>query len=116
MTPNLFTAIGAGALLVVMSAAGPAAAQKQGGVLKMYTPDSPASMSILEEGTVFAQGPMMGVFNNLVLYDQQIAQSSLWAGRAPFSCCSLPATACAGSRRVGLDAPHPSRAGRVTNR
>ena len=43
----------------------------------MYTPDSPASMSILEEATVFAQGPMMGVFNNLVMFDQHVKQNSL---------------------------------------
>jgi hypothetical protein len=43
---------------------------KQGGVLKMYSPDSP-------EATVFAEGPMMGVFNNLVMYDQHVPQSSL---------------------------------------
>jgi len=35
----------------------------------MYSPDSPASMSIHEEATIFAEGPMMGVFNNLVMYD-----------------------------------------------
>ena len=39
--------------------------------------DSPASMSILEEATVFAEGPMMGVFNNLVMYDQHVPQNSL---------------------------------------
>src|SRR5467141_2345080 len=77
MTHNLCAAIGAGALLVAISAAGPASAQKQGGVLKMYTPDSPASMSILEEATVFAQGPMMGVFNNLVMFKQDVPQTSL---------------------------------------
>ncbi len=77
MSCNLCTAIGAGALLVAMLAAGPASAQKQGGVLKMYTPDSPASMSILEEATVFAQGPMMGVFNNLVMFNQHVKQNSL---------------------------------------
>ena len=43
----------------------------------MYDPDSPASMSILEEGTVFAERPMMGVFNNLVMYDQHVPQDSL---------------------------------------
>ena len=37
-------------------AAEPASAQKAGGILEMYTPDSPASMSILEETTMFAQG------------------------------------------------------------
>jgi peptide/nickel transport system substrate-binding protein len=67
----------AGTLSLALSAADPALAQKAGGILKMYTPDSPASMSILEEGTVFAQGPMMGVFNNLVMFDQQVKQNSL---------------------------------------
>jgi hypothetical protein len=38
-------------------------------------------MSILEEGTVFAQGPMMGVFNNLVIFDQQV--KPLRGGRRP---------------------------------
>ena len=58
-------------------AADAAFTQKPGGVLKMYSPDSPASMSIHEEATVFADGPMMGVFNNLVIYDQHVPQSSL---------------------------------------
>src|SRR5205814_7343587 len=54
-----------------------AAAQKSGGILKVYHRDSPASMSILEEGTNSTEIPMMGVFNNLVMYDQHIAQNSL---------------------------------------
>jgi peptide/nickel transport system substrate-binding protein len=60
-----------------MFAAEAASAQKQGGILKMYSPDSPASMSIHEEATVFAEGPMMGVFNNLVMFDQHVPQNSL---------------------------------------
>src|SRR5882762_5428808 len=64
-------------LLVSLFAAGPALGQKSGGILRMYSPDSPASMSIHEEATVFAEGPMMGVFNNLVIYDQHVPQSSL---------------------------------------
>jgi peptide/nickel transport system substrate-binding protein len=67
----------AGALLMALAAAGAAFAQKQGGILRMYSPDSPASMSIHEEATVFAEGPMMGVFNNLVMYDQHLPQNSL---------------------------------------
>jgi peptide/nickel transport system substrate-binding protein len=63
--------------LLVAVAAGQASAQKAGGILKMYSADSPASMSIHEEATVFAQGPMMGVFNNLVMFDQQVKQNSL---------------------------------------
>ena len=39
--------------------------------------DSPASMSILEESTIISEGPMMGVFNNLVMFDQHIAQNSM---------------------------------------
>jgi peptide/nickel transport system substrate-binding protein len=53
-----------------------APAQKQGGILRVYHRDSPASMSIHEEGTVGVLMPMMGVFNNLVIYDQHIAQNS----------------------------------------
>jgi peptide/nickel transport system substrate-binding protein len=52
-----------------------ALAQKSGGVLKVYFFDSPASMSIHEEATIAAEGPMMGVFNNLVMYKQDVPQS-----------------------------------------
>jgi peptide/nickel transport system substrate-binding protein len=65
------------ALAIVALAAAPAMAQKSGGILKLSHFDSPASMSILEEATRATVQPMMGVFNNLVLYDQHIAQSSL---------------------------------------
>ena len=67
----------AGGLLVALSAADAASAQKQGGVLKVYFFDSPASMSIHEEATIAAEGPMMGVFNNLVMYKQDVPQSGL---------------------------------------
>ena len=66
-----------GLLLVALSAAGTGYAQKPGGVLKIYHRDSPASMSILEEATNSTEIPMMGVFNNLVLYKQDVAQNSL---------------------------------------
>src|SRR6266849_5794209 len=65
------------ALLVALCAWDTASAQKRGGILRMYSIDSPASMSILEEATIFAQGPMMGVFNNLVMFDQHVKQNSL---------------------------------------
>src|SRR5437879_5460889 len=67
----------AGAVLLALATGGGASAQKPGGILKMYSPDSPASMSIHEESTVFAEGPMMGVFNNLVIFDQHVKQNSL---------------------------------------
>ena len=66
-----------GCLLFGMLAAETARAQKSGGVLKIYHRDSPASMSIHEEGTNSTEIPMMGVFNNLVMYDQHVAQNSL---------------------------------------
>src|SRR6202521_2840426 len=67
----------AASLLVALFAANPALAQKQGGILKMYNPDSPASMSIHEEATIVSERPMMGVFNNLVMFDQHVKQNSL---------------------------------------
>ncbi|HEY1796631.1 MAG TPA: ABC transporter substrate-binding protein [Stellaceae bacterium] len=57
--------------------ASPALAQKLGGILKIQHWDSPGSMSILEEATYSVVVPMMGVFNNLVVYDQHVAQNSL---------------------------------------
>ena len=65
------------ALFFVLAVCGPTAAQKSGGILKVYFFDSPASMSIHEEATIAGQGPMMGVFNNLVMYDQAVPQSGL---------------------------------------
>ncbi|HEX3864271.1 MAG TPA: ABC transporter substrate-binding protein [Stellaceae bacterium] len=67
----------AASLIAALLVAAPAMAQKSGGVLHLYHRDSPASMSILEEATISAVVPMMAVFNNLVLYDQHVAQNSL---------------------------------------
>jgi peptide/nickel transport system substrate-binding protein len=77
MTRHLREYAAATSLLLALCAGNAALAQKPGGILKMYSPDSPASMSIHEEATVFAEGPMMGVFNNLVMYDQHVPQNSL---------------------------------------
>src|SRR5262249_53642905 len=63
--------------LIAISAAGPVSAEKKGGILRLYSPQSTASMSVLEESTLVAEMPMMGVFNNLVLFDQHINQVSL---------------------------------------
>jgi len=60
-------------------AAAPAQADgpKRGGILKMYHRDSPGSASIHEEATYSTNIPFMGVFNNLVLYKQDVAQNSM---------------------------------------
>jgi hypothetical protein len=50
----------AGAVLMAMLAAAPVSAQKPGGILKIGQFDSPASMSIHEESSNVAEGPMMG--------------------------------------------------------
>src|SRR5689334_5712331 len=54
-----------------------ALAQKSGGVLRMPLGTSIASMSIHEESTIVVLGPMMGVFNNLVMFDQHVPQNTL---------------------------------------
>ena len=72
-----FCALAAGSGLLIAMSAEPAFAQKQGGTLKLSHFDSPASMSILEESTVAALRPVMGVFNNLVMYRQDVAQTSV---------------------------------------
>jgi len=64
-------------LVLAMSFGGAASAQKPGGVLIMSHFDSPASMSMHEEATAAANRPMMGVFNNLVMYKQDVPQNSL---------------------------------------
>src|SRR6201982_3487093 len=67
------TAVG---LLIAAGCADAAFAQKAGGTLKISFFDNPASMSLHEEATGAALRPMMGVFNNLVMYDQHVAQNS----------------------------------------
>jgi peptide/nickel transport system substrate-binding protein len=65
------------AVALVLALAAPAQAQKPGGILRIPHGDSPASMSILEESTIVSEGPMMAVFNNLVMFDQHVAQNSM---------------------------------------
>jgi len=77
MIENLRTWAVAGGVLMAMSTAAPVLAQKQGGILRQYMIDSPASMSIQEEATPVATRPVTAVFNNLVLFDEHVPQNSL---------------------------------------
>ncbi len=77
MKANLRALAAAGVSIGALCAGDSALAQKSGGTLKVYFFDSPASMSIHEEATIAAEGPMMGVFNNLVMYNQDVPQSRL---------------------------------------
>ncbi len=76
MTLSLRMATVIGAMLAITCWGQAAFAQKSGGTLKISFFDNPASMSLHEEATGAALRPMMGVFNNLVMYDQHVAQNS----------------------------------------
>jgi hypothetical protein len=62
-----------GPLLVALALAPTALAQQSGGTLKIGNFDSPASMSMLEA----TNRPMLGVFNNLVIFRQNEPQNTL---------------------------------------
>lgn len=62
---------------LTIATAGPARAQKSGGILKIQHMDTPPSASIHEEATVSVAVPFMGLFNNLVMFDQNVPRNSL---------------------------------------
>lgn len=68
---------GMAAAVGVAMLAGTALAQKSGGILKVYHRDTPPSGSIHEEATNSTVSPYMGVYNNLVMYDQAKSRDSL---------------------------------------
>ncbi len=63
-------------LLGLGLAAAPAAAQKAGGILRVYNRENPPSASIHEEATISTVMPFMAVFNNLVMFDQHAKRNS----------------------------------------
>ena len=67
----------AGSLSLALSVADAALAQRTGGILKVGHFDSPASMLMHEESTAAVNRPMMGIFNNLVIYKQDVKQNSM---------------------------------------
>jgi len=97
MMRRLPTLAATAALLLSCLVAEAAFAQKPGGILKMYHFDSPASLSLHEEVTFAALGPAMGLFNNLVMFDQHVAQANFssivpdlatdWYGTRPKPSC-----------------------------
>jgi peptide/nickel transport system substrate-binding protein len=76
MATKLFALL-ASALAAASVANAQAAEPKHGGILKVYHRETPPSLSIHEEATFSVNIPMMGVFNNLVIYDQHQAQNSM---------------------------------------
>jgi peptide/nickel transport system substrate-binding protein len=69
--------LGAAVALPPILAGSAAVAQKPGGTLRVYHRDSPGNMSILENGTISVVMPMMGVMNNLVVFDPKQKQNRL---------------------------------------
>jgi peptide/nickel transport system substrate-binding protein len=64
-------------LLGIALLATPAAAQKSGGILRLYHNDNPPSASLLEESTIASVTPFAAVFNNLVVFDPSKVHESL---------------------------------------
>src|ERR1700746_3342753 len=63
--------------LLAISASAQGGEPKQGGILRIYHRDSPGSASIHEGATYSVNVPFMPVFNNLVIYKQDVAQNSM---------------------------------------
>src|SRR5438477_7366969 len=57
---------------ILIQGSGGVSVKKQGGILRIYHWDSPPSLSIHEEPTISTVVPMMGVFNNLIIYKQDV--------------------------------------------
>jgi len=77
MKPNLRNFAAAVGFLIAMSPGEATFAQKPGGILRMHALDSPPSISIHEEVDAVPARAMMGVFNNLVMFDQHTKQNSM---------------------------------------
>jgi len=61
---------------LLASTAMSAVAQKSGGTLRLPLRENPSSASLHEESSISAMLPFMAVFNNLVIYDQQLDMAS----------------------------------------
>src|SRR5215813_11380800 len=66
----------ASVVVLTVAGTGDAHAQKPGGVLKIQHMDTPPSASIHEEATVSVVVPFMSLFNNLVMFDQNVPKNS----------------------------------------
>jgi peptide/nickel transport system substrate-binding protein len=67
----------AAALALVLT--GGASAQKAGGILRVYSAESPPGLNIYEQSTPWGQAALMAVYNNLILFDQHVPQNSIEA-------------------------------------
>ena len=72
-----FGALALALFLLMAGGMHPMAAERQGGTLRIYHRDNPPSASMHEESTVSVTQPFMGLYNNLVLFDQNKRLHSL---------------------------------------
>jgi len=72
-----FAALAAAILAGLTLSAAQSAEPKHGGILKFYHRETPPSLSIHEEATFSVNVPAMGIFNNLIEYDQHKPQNSI---------------------------------------
>ena len=77
MKPRLLRLTMAGLLLAAITGGTSAPAQQPGGVLRVHALDSPPSLSMLEEVDANPARATMGLFNNLVMFDQHVKQNSV---------------------------------------
>jgi peptide/nickel transport system substrate-binding protein len=70
---------GGGGVLAAMTATRAACAQKSGGLLRLHALDSPPSLSMHEEVDANPARAAMGIFNNLVMFDQHAKQNSMYS-------------------------------------
>jgi len=77
MHRNLHLLAGAVTLSMAISIGTTAFAQKPGGVLRVLAGDSPPSLSMHEEIDAQPARMTMGIFNNLVMFDQHIKQNGM---------------------------------------
>jgi peptide/nickel transport system substrate-binding protein len=77
MTQRVRRALALGVLLATGVSATSALAQKQGGILRVHAGDSPPSISMHEEVDAVPARAAMGLFNNLVMFDQHAKQNDM---------------------------------------
>jgi peptide/nickel transport system substrate-binding protein len=66
-----------GLVAAMLFTANDAMGQKHGGILRVYLTANPPNLSIPELATIVGEMPAMGLFNNLVMFDQHVPQVSL---------------------------------------
>jgi peptide/nickel transport system substrate-binding protein len=77
MTRSLGRFVMVGASLAVIFGSAAALAQKQGGILRVHALDSPPSLSMHEEADAVPARATMGLFSNLVMFDQHAKQNNM---------------------------------------